>query len=94
MVGDKLKLSYGGGCDGLMKEVYDVCLEQDIQLTSINCDRWKRPEEESLHTSFYHTSIIDRQNHLVQIADAYIVCPGGVGTLYELLQVITLNDVK
>ena len=94
LVGDKLHLAYGGGCDGLMKEVYDVCLQYKIPLTSINCHRWKREEETLLHETVYYSGIIDRQNHLVQIADAYVVCPGGVGTLYEMLQVITLNDVK
>jgi uncharacterized protein (TIGR00730 family) len=88
------RIAYGGGMSGLMKEVYDVCQEHNISLTSINCTRWKHPLETTLEQTVYYDNITDRQNHLVNIADAYLIFPGGVGTLYELLQVITLNDVK
>ena len=90
----QVSFAYGGGMSGLMKEVFDACQSLHYPLISINCTRWKHPDEEMLQQIVYYDNITDRQNHLVKIADAYLIFPGGVGTLYELLQVITLNDVK
>jgi len=38
-------------------------------------------------------NIIDRQKKLVELGDGYLILPGGYGTHYEMLEVITKNDV-
>jgi uncharacterized protein (TIGR00730 family) len=90
-----VKIAYGGGKTGLMKEIWQGCLTNKIPMISVNCERWKTPEEEiECIECYYYSSILERQDHLIKIADAYIVLPGGVGTLFEMLQAITCNDVK
>ncbi len=86
---DKIKIAYGGGQSGLMKEIFDSSSE--LETISINCHKWIKEGED---TTFAYDSILDRQNHLLSIADAYIVCPGGVGTAFEFLQALTCNDIK
>lgn len=92
----EIDIAYGGGTHGLMKQIYQGVKDKNSKLITINCEKWRETStiKNDLHIEYYYDSIIDRQNHLVQIADAYIVCPGGIGTLYEALQVITLNDVQ
>ena len=41
----------------------------------------------------YH-SLRERQGALIDDADAYLVLPGGVGTMHELFQVLCENDVE
>lgn len=85
--------AYGGGTHGLMKEIYNAHKEYKFKLISVNCDRWI--EKDTLYTQeISYSSIIDRQKHLVEVGDAFIVFPGGLGTMFEALQAITLNDVK
>jgi len=89
----KYQYAYGGGTHGLMKQVYEACKDCNVHLTSVNCNRWKEDEHEC-QVNLYFTSIIERQNKLLDIGDIYIVAPGGVGTMFEALQAITMNDVK
>jgi len=86
-------IAYGGGTHGLMREIYDSCQENRLKLISVNCNRWIEPDLQYEYELVY-PSIIDRQAKLLSIADAYIVCPGGLGTLFETLQAITMNDVN
>ena len=89
---ENIKIAYGGGKTGLMKEIFNNC---NHNLISVNCEKWRQPEEDGCYIEEYlYTSILDRQNHLLRIADAYIVCPGGVGTVFEFLQALTCNDIK
>jgi len=84
---------YGGGTHGLMKEIYDAYIEHKFKLISVNCNRWI--EDSVIYTEeICYPSIVDRQKHLIEIGDAFIVFPGGLGTTFEALQAITLNDVK
>jgi uncharacterized protein (TIGR00730 family) len=90
-----ITIAYGGGKTGLMKEIFEGCINNNIPMISVNCERWKTEEEAQVCLeTHYFDSILDRQNKLINIANAYIVLPGGVGTLYEMLQAVTCNDVK
>jgi uncharacterized protein (TIGR00730 family) len=90
------RLAYGGGTTGLMKEVLTACKKHDTPLFISNCTRWKCEEEVPNKTieTHYHESILDRQNLLLRVADAYVVCPGGIGTVFEFMQALTCNDMK
>jgi uncharacterized protein (TIGR00730 family) len=94
LLGDQFKYAYGGGETGLMGELNKTCINKGYYTIGINCHRWKDKGDEKLNEVHYFDNIIDRQNALISIGDAYIALPGGVGTIYEALQCITLNDVK
>jgi uncharacterized protein (TIGR00730 family) len=93
-LGDDFKYAYGGGETGIMGQLNKTCINKGYYTIGINCHRWKDEGDDKLSEVHYFDSIIDRQNALISIGDAYIVLPGGVGTIYEALQCITLNDVK
>jgi uncharacterized protein (TIGR00730 family) len=89
---NNIKLAYGGGTHGWMRIIHDFCKLYNIPLLSVNCTRWK---EDCYHTEeILFDSILERQDHLIKVADLFIVLPGGIGTMFEALQAITLNDVK
>ena len=94
LLGNGFKYGYGGGEDGIMGIFNKACVESGYYTIGINCHRWKDEGDDKLNEVHYFNSIIDRQNVLISIGDAYIALPGGVGTIYEALQCITLNDVK
>jgi uncharacterized protein (TIGR00730 family) len=94
LLNNDFKYAYGGGSDGLMGRVNRVCIENGYYTTGVNCNRWKDEGDKLLNEVVYFDSITDRQNELIRRGDGYIVLPGGVGTLYEALQCITLNDVR
>jgi len=93
-LGDDFKYNYGGGSEGIMGLFNNACIERGYYTIGINCYRWMDEGDKKLNEVHYFNSIIDRQNELIRRGDAYIVLPGGVGTIYEALQCITLNDVK
>jgi uncharacterized protein (TIGR00730 family) len=93
-LGDDFKFSYGGGSEGIMGIFNNACIELGYYTIGVNCYRWMDEGDKKLNEVHYYESIIDRQNELIKRGDGYIVLPGGVGTIYEALQCITLNDVK
>lgn len=89
----EFSFAYGGGYTGIMSCVRDSCVKHQAHIVGVNCYKWASEKDQELTKCVYYDSIIDRQNHLVELGDAYVVLPGGVGTLFEALQVITINDV-
>jgi hypothetical protein len=47
----------------------------------------------SMEDEYIFDNIQDRQNKLIELGDMYIILPGGYGTNYELIEVLTLNDI-
>lgn len=88
-------LVYGGGSSGLMGLVADEFLARGKEVTGI------RPNillaEEITHQGvkmIVTKDMFERKLKMVEISDAFIALPGGVGTLDEILDVFTLNKVK
>ena len=84
----KYNLAYGGGTIGLMGLVRS---EWQGNIISSNMTKFI---EDGIIDTFVFDNIIDRQKKLVEIGDSYLVLPGGYGTHYEMLEVITKNDVR
>ena len=88
--------AYGGGNDGLMGSIRTQLLELNKTIHVVNCERWRDPIDDThtlIHSEYYNT-ISHRQSRLIEVSDGMIVLPGGVGTLYETLQVLTMNDIR
>jgi uncharacterized protein (TIGR00730 family) len=81
-------LAYGGGTTGLMGLVRS---EWCGQLITSNVIKFV---EEGITDTYVFDNIVDRQKKLVEIGNAYLIFPGGYGTHYEMLEVITKNDIK
>lgn len=89
-------LVYGGGSSGLMGLIADEFLAHGREVIGV------RPSillaEEITHqgvTQMIETEdMFIRKQKMVQLSDAFIALPGGVGTLDEIVEVFTLNKVK
>lgn len=89
-------LVYGGGNGGLMGLIADEFLANGRKVIGI------RPSillsEENSHgglTEMISTvDMFERKKNMVEVSDSFIALPGGVGTLDEILDVMTLNKIN
>lgn len=88
---EKYKIAYGGGTTGLMGIVRKTWIEKHGEIISSNVDKFVDP---NVKDTYVFDNLIDRQKKLVDVGDGYLILPGGYGTHYELLEVVTKNDVK
>jgi len=86
----KYNIVYGGGTGGIMGTVRNTWLELGGKIISSNVSRFVEP---GIPDDYLFDNIIDRQKKLVELGDGYLVFPGGYGTHYETLEVITKNDI-
>jgi hypothetical protein len=83
---------YGGGTGGIMGTVRNSWVSKDKSGTIIssNINKFAEP---GIPDDYLFDNIIDRQKKLVDLGHGYLVFPGGYGTHYETLEVITKNDI-
>ena len=86
---EKIALVYGGGHVGLMGVIRDVYKGKII---SSNLNKFVN-NAENMQDDFVFEKISDRQSKLIDLSDMFIVFPGGFGTIYECLEVITKNQI-
>lgn len=90
------RLVYGGGSRGLMGEASRAAFAAGGKVHGvIPASLMKR--EQAAGTSIGEIEIVDtlseRKNRMAAESDAFVVLPGGVGTLDELFEMITWNDL-
>jgi len=92
----KIKLIYGGANVGLMKILADTVLAGGGEVVGI-MPKMLIDKEVAHH---YLTQLItvdsmsERKNLMVGLSEAFIAMPGGFGTLDELAEVITYNQLR
>lgn len=89
-------LVYGGSNSGLMGIVADATLAAGGQVIGVIP---RIPEIMSrihpgLSEYHYTESLGDRKLKMIELADAYVALPGGVGTLDELTDIVSLARLK
>jgi uncharacterized protein (TIGR00730 family) len=87
---EKIALVYGGGHVGLMGLIRDVYKGKII---SSNLTKFVNNNSETIKDDYVFEKISDRQSKLIDLSDMFIVFPGGFGTMYECLEVITKNQI-
>lgn len=92
----KINLIYGGANVGLMKILADTMLAEGGEVTGIMPRRLVEKEvaHQGLSKMFIVESMSERKSLMVELSDAFIVMPGGFGTLDELAEVITYNQLR
>lgn len=89
------RLVYGGGNLGLMGEVARAALEGGAEVTGIIPERLARREialDEV--TELVRTETLRERKALMDAgSDAFLVLPGGIGTLEELVEILTLKQL-
>jgi uncharacterized protein (TIGR00730 family) len=91
-----IRLIYGGGNKGIMGAVANAVLENDGKVTGIIPEvliAW-----EAQHTGISELIVVDdmhiRKKMMYEKCDAAIILPGGFGTLDELFEMLTWNQLN
>ena len=95
-VANNIGLVYGGANVGLMKVLADVMLENNKEAIGIMPHNLVRKEvaHESLSEMIIVYTMSERKEKMVELSDGFITLPGGFGTLDELSEIITINQLR
>ena len=89
-------LIYGGGSVGLMGYLAQSALDGGAEVTGVIPGFLAR--RELLHPGLTRTVLVDdlfeRKARMIELSDAFIALPGGIGTLDELLEVVAWRQLK
>ena len=90
-----IELVYGGAHVGLMGALADAALERGGRVTGVIPQ--SLVEREIAHPGLTDLRVVDsmheRKSQMAELADAFVALPGGVGTLEELFEVYTWNQL-
>lgn len=93
---NNIQLVYGGGNSGLMGIVANTMLQHHGKVTGIMPKLLI--EREKVHTQLttLHEAedMHSRKKLLYSLADAAIILPGGIGTLDEMFEIVTWNNLS
>ena len=90
-----LRVVYGGGNVGLMGTVADAALDAGGEVVGVIPRQLIN--REMAHTGLTHLEVVDtmaqRKTRMEELADAFVCLPGGVGTLEEVVEVLTMQQL-
>jgi uncharacterized protein (TIGR00730 family) len=91
-----IKLIYGGGSVGIMGAIADEVMSNGGKVTGVIPQvlvDWERQ-----HNSLSELLVVDnmhtRKKKMYELADAAVILPGGFGTLDELFEMVTWNQLS
>lgn len=92
---EKMTLIYGGGSTGLMGLVADSALTDGAKVIGIIPEHIRVREVD--HTGLTELHVVEtmheRKQMMVDLADAFIILPGGLGTLDEFFEIMTWRQL-
>ncbi|HVY74103.1 MAG TPA: TIGR00730 family Rossman fold protein [Puia sp.] len=92
----KIRLVYGGGHKGLMGILADAVLEQEGHIMGVIPQILVEAEQQ--HKGLSEIAVVPdmhtRKKMIYERCDAVIVLPGGFGTLDELFEILTWNQLR
>jgi uncharacterized protein (TIGR00730 family) len=92
----EFNLVYGGGQVGLMGFVADEFLRNKAHVTGVIPGYLNTVE--IIHENLTETQVVDdlheRKAMMEHLADVFLILPGGIGTLDELCEVLTLQTLQ
>ena len=90
-----LEVIFGGGNVGLMKVVADTAIENGGKVTGITLRSLHEFELTNpiINETIITNSLFERKEKFLDMSDAFIVLPGGVGSMDELLEVMVSNQL-
>lgn len=96
MAENKIEMIYGGGSTGIMGIVADAVMQYNGKVTGVIPH--VLVEWEHQHRSITELIIADdmheRKKKMYELCDAAIILPGGFGTLDELFEMLTWNQLS
>lgn len=86
---------YGGGGIGLMGKLADAVLEHGGKITGVIPEFMKEEgwDHQKISDMIITSDMGERKKQMFALADAVVALPGGVGTLEELTEAMTLKQL-
>ena len=90
-----INVVFGGGNVGLMKIVSDAALDNGVDAIGIGLESLHNLElmNPRLNNQIITKTLLDRKDEFMKRSDAFIVLPGGVGSLDELAEIMANNQL-
>ena len=90
-----INVVFGGGNVGLMKIVSDAALDNGVDAIGIGLESLHNLElvNPRLKNQVITKTLLDRKDEFMKRSDAFIVLPGGVGSLDELAEIMANNQL-
>jgi len=90
-----INIVFGGGNVGLMKIISDTALDNGVKVLGISLKSLHELElaNPRLEEIIVAQTLLDRKDVFMDRSDAFIVLPGGVGSLDELAEVMASNQL-
>ncbi len=90
-----INIVFGGGNVGLMKIISDTAIDNGVEvlgisLKSLHALELVNPRVDEIVVS---DTLLDRKDEFMSRSDAFIVLPGGVGSLDELVEIMASNQL-
>lgn len=91
-----ITLVYGGTTKGLMGVVADALIAAGGTAHGVITEalREKGHTHPNLHRSEIVATLRQRKQRMAELADAFIAMPGGIGTMEEMMEVWTMNQLS
>ena len=95
MAEKNLEVIFGGGNVGLMKVVADTAIENGGKVAGITLRSLHEFELTNpiINETIITNSLFERKEKFLDMSDAFIILPGGVGSMDELLEVMVSNQL-
>ncbi|MFA8298762.1 MAG: TIGR00730 family Rossman fold protein [Hyphomicrobiales bacterium] len=96
MAKNKIDLIYGGANVGVMKVIADTIMDNGGKAIGIMPKLLVEKEvaHEELDEMHIVSSMAERKELMIEMSDAFIALPGGFGTLDEISEVLTANQLR
>ena len=90
-----INVVFGGGNVGLMKIISDTALDNGVEVLGISLKSLHALElaNPRLNEIVVTDTLLDRKDEFMFRSDAFIVLPGGVGSLDELAEIMASNQL-
>ena len=90
-----INVVFGGGNVGLMKIISDTALDNGVEVLGISLKSLHALElaNPRLNEIVVSETLLDRKDEFMSRSDAFIVLPGGVGSLDELAEIMASNQL-
>lgn len=89
------ELVYGGSNTGLMGAVADGVLEAGGRVTGVvpNVPLIMRRVHSGITECIFTETMAERKTKMIELAEAFIALPGGIGTIDEITEIISLSSL-
>ena len=90
-----INVVFGGGNVGLMKIISDTALDNGVEVLGISLKSLHALElaNPRLNEIVVSDTLLDRKDEFMSRSDAFVVLPGGVGSLDELAEIMANNQL-